>query len=119
MSPKREKKYGFTIEFFSQKLKKLPGFAKFTIENPAIFCHFWGKKCTSKSINFSFFGLIFLLQKGVLFAVLVPFRRLNALSRIFILWLGVASNFPVFVCEFRPAKCISRRENAFHSEPNP
>ena len=29
---------------------------KFPIENPAIFCHFWGQKYTSKSINFSIFG---------------------------------------------------------------
>ena len=33
------------------------------------------------------------------------FRRLNALSCFFILWLGVATNFSVFFCEFRPAGC--------------
>ena len=38
------------------KIEKASTICKFSIENPVIFCHFWGKKYTSKSINFSIFG---------------------------------------------------------------
>ena len=29
---------------------------QYSIDNPAVFCHFWGHKYTSKSIDFSIFG---------------------------------------------------------------
>ena len=38
------------------KIEKASTICKFSIENPAIFCHFWGQKYTSKSIDFSIFG---------------------------------------------------------------
>ena len=37
------------------KIEKASTICKFLIENPAIFCHFWGQKYTSKSIDFSIF----------------------------------------------------------------
>ena len=39
-----------------RKIEKTSRICKFSIENPAIFCHFWDQKYNSKSINFPFFG---------------------------------------------------------------
>ena len=39
-----------------RKIEKTSRICKFSIENPAIFCHFWGQKYNSKSINFFIFG---------------------------------------------------------------
>ena len=47
-----------------RKIEKPSRICKFSLENPAIFCHFWGQKYTNKSINFLFFGLIFCFKKG-------------------------------------------------------
>ena len=38
-----------------RKIEKTSAICKFSIENPVIFCHFWGQKYTSKSIDFSIF----------------------------------------------------------------
>ena len=38
------------------------------------------------------------------------FSRKSPLFRFFILWLGVAPNFSVFFCEFRPAGCLARKK---------
>ena len=35
------------------------------------------------------------------------FTTTNAFSRFFILWLGIAPNFSVVFCEFRPAGCLA------------
>ena len=48
-----------------KKIRKVWRICKFTLENPAIFWHFWGQKYTCKSITFFFWGLILLLLKGV------------------------------------------------------
>ena len=37
------------------KIKKTSRICNFSIENPVIFCHFWGQKYTSISIDFSVF----------------------------------------------------------------
>ena len=38
-----------------RKIEKTSRICKFSIENPAIFCHFWGQKYNSKSITFPIF----------------------------------------------------------------
>ena len=38
------------------KIEKASTICKFSIENPAIFCHLRGQKYNSKSIDFSIFG---------------------------------------------------------------
>ena len=40
-----------------QKNRKKLRICKFSIENTAIFCHFWAQKYTSKSTDFSIFEL--------------------------------------------------------------
>ena len=47
-----------------RKIEKASRICKFSIENPAIFCHFWGQKYTSKSINFSNFWTWFWTNFG-------------------------------------------------------
>ena len=49
-----------------RKSKKLLVICKFLIENPAIFCHFWGQKYNSKSIDFFIFGRDFERILGIL-----------------------------------------------------
>ena len=44
---------------------------------------------------------------GVRFSMKGVFTTTDALSRFFILGLGVAPNVPVFFCEFRPAGCLA------------
>ena len=39
----------------------------------------------------------------------------KSISRFFILWLGVAPNFPVFFCEFRPAGFLARKKEKVQS----
>ena len=45
---------------------------------------------------------------GVRLRMTGVFTTTNALSRFFILWLGIAPNFSVFFCEFRSAGCLAR-----------
>ena len=42
----------------STKIEKNSRICKFSIDNSAVFYHFWGHKYTSKSIDFPFFGVI-------------------------------------------------------------
>ena len=49
-----------------RKIEKTSRICKFSIENPAIFCHFWGQKYNSKSINFFIFGRDFGRILGIL-----------------------------------------------------
>ena len=53
---------------------------------------------------------------GVRFSMKGVFTTRNALSRFFILWLGVAPNFPVFFCEFRSAGCWARPPAGLNSQ---
>ena len=60
-----------------RKIEKALVICKFSIENPVIFCHFWGQKYTSKSIDFSISGFIFdefwIFYPIILMAFLVQF----------------------------------------------
>ena len=68
-------------------------FVFFYQKHPALmpfFSHFWPFFLPKCPIS----GILLFLQKVHIF-------------RFFILWLGVAPNFSVFFCEFRPAGCLA------------
>ena len=63
----------------------------------------------NKVILLMFLSPSFFASSRVFLQLYGTFRRLNPLSRFFILWLGVAPNFSLFFCEFRSAAPKSLR----------
>ena len=62
-----------------RKFEKISRICKFSIENPAIFCHFWGQKYNSKSINFFIFGRDF-GRFFIFYPILMALKKLRGFA---------------------------------------